>query len=193
MIREQAGLNIEAPAPAHKPPQASGGTGRSSTQPKAFAADDPSTMTSPGGSLYLGCLHESLECEIDGTKIKGVIYNMESYLRSCITLYEESLKKLRYTNTSHKVLGANGDILWTKVTTPYVASEGASSEFDKWTTTDVPVGCETIRCHWCRMDTPLDRTIRENLKRLAFLTTTSPWSKTCRPKIGRSSKRHNVN
>ena len=54
------------------------------------------------------------------------------------------------------------------MTTPYIAAEGASSEFDKRTETDVPAGCDTIRCHWCRMDMPTDRATRERLEKVCF-------------------------
>ena len=50
--------------------------------------EDP---TPPG--FFLGCLHEGFEAEVNGRKVRGFKYNMESYLRDTVVKYVEMVKK----------------------------------------------------------------------------------------------------
>ena len=54
--------------------------------------------TEPTG-LFLGCLHKRFErTRPDGTQVKGIEYDMESYLKSAVEHYEEVYQKLTGQN-----------------------------------------------------------------------------------------------
>ena len=47
--------------------------------------------TGPG--LFIGCVHERIEKEVNGKTVRGFSYNMESYLRDTVLKYIEMVKK----------------------------------------------------------------------------------------------------
>lgn len=60
-----------------------------------------------GAHLFLGCIHERAEFDLgEGKTARGVVYNMESYLESCIEWYKTLAQevtvnpiKLKYVST----------------------------------------------------------------------------------------------
>ena len=46
-----------------------------------------------GAGLFLGCVHERIEKEVNGRVLRGFSYNMESYLRDTVLKYIEMVKK----------------------------------------------------------------------------------------------------
>ena len=91
--------------------------------------------------LFLGCIHDRAEFDLgEGKTARGVVYNMESYLESCVE---------RYKTLAHEITRI--PVKLKQASTPFLVEDKSKSP------QQAPrAKGESITCPWCRHQFPTD-------------------------------------